>query len=145
MDIRDVSSSKQVVSVGDPLTISLRILDYAILDSNSFPLLDAQSDPVQSSVVYLPLSLFLIRDANGNPIEDSDSQELWDSRIIYFQSDDGTIYMSAIKEVYAMINGVRKVATYDDETQTYTVEADAPDQSSWSQPDHVYKVTLTAS
>lgn len=53
--------------------------------------------------------------------------------------------MSNIKEVYAMINGQKVVATYNEGTQTYTVQTSAPSKSSWSQPGHVYKVSLHAS
>lgn len=49
-----------------------------------------------------------------------------------------------IKQAYAMINGQKVIATYDETTGLYTVETTAPAESSWSQPDHVYQVTLHA-
>lgn len=49
-----------------------------------------------------------------------------------------------IRTVYAMINNQKVLASYDPETQTYTVETDAPAESSWSQPEHVFHVTLHA-
>lgn len=51
---------------------------------------------------------------------------------------------SNLKQVYAMVNGQRVNATYDTATQLYTIETTAPAASSWSQPDHVYTVTLYA-
>lgn len=52
--------------------------------------------------------------------------------------------MSDIKNVYAMINGQKVMAVYDESTKTYSVETSAPSESSWNQPDHVYNVTLHA-
>lgn len=49
-----------------------------------------------------------------------------------------------IKQAYAMINGQKVIATYDETTGLYTVETTAPSESSWNQPDHVYQVTLHA-
>ena len=49
---------------------------------------------------------------------------------------------SGVKTAYAMINGQRVVAQYHEDTQTWSVESAAPAESSWSQPDHVYKITL---
>lgn len=49
-----------------------------------------------------------------------------------------------IKQAYAMINSQKVVATYDESTQSWTVEATAPAESSWSQPDHVYRLELYA-
>lgn len=49
-----------------------------------------------------------------------------------------------VKQAYAMINGQKVIATYDEATQLWTVETTAPSASSWSQPDHVYQVTLHA-
>lgn len=51
---------------------------------------------------------------------------------------------SGIKTAYAMINGQKVVAQYKEETQSWTVETAAPAESSWSQPDHVYLITLHA-
>lgn len=49
-----------------------------------------------------------------------------------------------VKSAYAMINGVKTVAVYSEETQLWTVETAAPADSSWSLPGHVYEVTLHA-
>lgn len=49
-----------------------------------------------------------------------------------------------VKEAYAMINGVKTSATYDPDTQLWTVNATAPAASSWSRPGHVYEITLHA-
>lgn len=49
-----------------------------------------------------------------------------------------------IKQAYAMLNGQKVVATYDETTGFYTVETTAPAESSWPQPEHVYQVTLHA-
>ena len=52
--------------------------------------------------------------------------------------------MSAIKEAYIMFNGQKVVAQYDERTETWTATTNAPANSSWSQPDHVYKVEIHA-
>lgn len=52
--------------------------------------------------------------------------------------------MSAIKEAYIMFNGRKVVARYDERTKTWTATTNAPANSSWSQPDHVYKVEIHA-
>ena len=52
--------------------------------------------------------------------------------------------MSAIKEAYIMFNGQKVVAQYDEKTKTWTATTNAPANSSWSQPDHVYKVEICA-
>lgn len=52
--------------------------------------------------------------------------------------------MSAIKEAYIMFNGQKVVARYDERTKTWTATTNAPANSSWSQPDHVYKVEIHA-
>lgn len=52
--------------------------------------------------------------------------------------------MSAIKEAYIMFNGRKVVAQYDERTKTWTATTNAPANSSWSQPDHVYKVEIHA-
>lgn len=49
-----------------------------------------------------------------------------------------------IKQVYALVNGQKVVATYDETTGLYTVETTAPAESSWPQPNHVYQVSLHA-
>lgn len=52
--------------------------------------------------------------------------------------------MSAIKEAYIMFNDRKVVAQYDEQTKTWTATTNAPANSSWSQPDHVYKVEIHA-
>lgn len=52
--------------------------------------------------------------------------------------------MSAIKEAYIMFNNQKVVAQYDEKTKTWTATTNAPANSSWSQPDHVYKVEIHA-
>lgn len=52
--------------------------------------------------------------------------------------------MSAIKEAYIMFNGQKVVATYDDGTKTWSATTNAPANSSWSQPDHIYPVEIHA-
>lgn len=50
----------------------------------------------------------------------------------------------AVKQSYAKVNGVKMLAIYDSATQLWTVEGNAPADSSWSQPNHVYKIELHA-
>ncbi len=52
--------------------------------------------------------------------------------------------MSAIKQAYIMLNGQKVVAQYDEGTKTWSATTNAPADSSWSQPDHVYKVEIHA-
>lgn len=49
-----------------------------------------------------------------------------------------------IKQAYAMFNGQKIVAVYDESTGLWTAEMTAPDVSSWNQPNHVYTVSLHA-
>ena len=49
-----------------------------------------------------------------------------------------------IKQVYAMINGQRVVAIYDEASDLYTISTTAPADSSWPQEDHKYGVELFA-
>lgn len=51
---------------------------------------------------------------------------------------------TGVKTAYAMINGQKVVAQYHEDTQRWSVETSAPAESSWSQPDHVYQITLHA-
>lgn len=51
---------------------------------------------------------------------------------------------TGVKTAYAMINGQKVVAQYNENTQSWSVETSAPAESSWSQPDHVYQITLHA-
>lgn len=52
--------------------------------------------------------------------------------------------MSAIKEAYIMFNGQKVVATYDEGSKTWTATTNAPANSSWSQPNHIYPVEIHA-
>ena len=52
--------------------------------------------------------------------------------------------MSAIKEAYIMFNDQKVVATYDEGSKTWTATTNAPANSSWSQPDHIYPVEIHA-
>lgn len=52
--------------------------------------------------------------------------------------------MSAIKEAYIMFNDQKVVATYDEGSKTWTATTNAPADSSWSQPDHIYPVEIHA-
>lgn len=49
-----------------------------------------------------------------------------------------------IKQAYALVNGVKVPATYDADTGLWSVETTAPAESSWSQPNHVYQISLHA-
>lgn len=49
-----------------------------------------------------------------------------------------------IKQVYAMINQQRVVATYDEASDLWTISATAPADSSWPQEGHKYGVELYA-
>ena len=49
-----------------------------------------------------------------------------------------------IKQAYAMVNGQKVVASYDEDSGLWSVETSPPSQSSWNQPDHVYQITLHA-
>ena len=51
---------------------------------------------------------------------------------------------TGVKTVYAMINGQKVVAQYHEDTLSWSIETAAPAESSWSQPDHVYRITLHA-
>ena len=51
---------------------------------------------------------------------------------------------TGVKTAYAMINGQRVVAQYHEDTDSWSIETAAPAESSWSQPNHVYKITLHA-
>lgn len=51
---------------------------------------------------------------------------------------------TGVKTAYAMINGQKVVAQYHEDTQSWSIETAAPAESSWSQPDHVYQITLHA-
>lgn len=52
--------------------------------------------------------------------------------------------MSAIREAYIMFNGQKVVAQYDSESQTWSATTNAPANSSWSQPNHIYPVEIHA-
>lgn len=49
-----------------------------------------------------------------------------------------------IKEVYALVNGQKFPAVYKEETDNWEIVGMAPSESSWSQPDHVFPITLVA-
>lgn len=49
-----------------------------------------------------------------------------------------------VAKAYAVLNGQKVNATYDEATGLWSVEMTAPAESSWSQPDHVFGVTLYA-
>lgn len=53
-------------------------------------------------------------------------------------------FPSNIKTVYALVNGQKVIATYDESTELYTIQATAPAESSWNQENHVYQVSLHA-
>lgn len=50
----------------------------------------------------------------------------------------------AVKTAYVMFNSQKYVATYDEGSQTWSVEITAPSQSSWSQADHVFLAEIHA-
>lgn len=50
----------------------------------------------------------------------------------------------AVKRAWVVINGQTVNATYNESTKTWTAQITAPAQSSWSQPDHVYKIEVHA-
>lgn len=52
--------------------------------------------------------------------------------------------MSVIKEAYIMFNGQKVVAQYDNNTKTWTATTNAPANSSWSQPNHIYPIEIHA-
>ena len=50
----------------------------------------------------------------------------------------------AVKRAWVVINGQTVNATYNESTKLWTAELTAPAASSWSQPDHVYKIEVHA-
>lgn len=50
----------------------------------------------------------------------------------------------AVKTAYVMFNSQKYVATYDEESQTWSVEITAPSQSSWGQANHVFLAEIHA-
>lgn len=50
----------------------------------------------------------------------------------------------AVKQAYVMLNGQKTIATYDSATKLWTAETNAPNQSSWSQPNHVFTAEIHA-
>lgn len=50
--------------------------------------------------------------------------------------------MSTIKQAFVMLNGTKILATYSEETKLWTAEGNAPAQSSWSQPNHVFTAAI---
>lgn len=51
---------------------------------------------------------------------------------------------SGVANAYAIIDGKKIVARYDAEEDLWIVEGNAPAESSWSQPGHIYGITLFA-
>lgn len=49
-----------------------------------------------------------------------------------------------VKTSYVMFKGQKYVATYDNDSKTYSVEITAPSESSWGQPDHVFLAEVHA-
>lgn len=117
------------------------------------------------TIHYIPIEYSYVRDSTNQFVLDNLGKNIRDDSISYTPAyynaalDNNSVYgnpvwgslnergvsiMSNIKEVYAMINGVKRVATYDAANRVYVVTADAPSESSWSQPNHVYGVTLHA-
>ena len=146
MDIEKIDSlpDSETVSINERIQISFTIEDKAILDSDGNPVLDVDSNPIQSSVTYMPTEYYAVRDSNGDPVLDSSSGLVLDSSVLYFTGKDGKTYMSAIKRAYVTLNGQQVVATYDDKTKLWTAETNAPNESSWGQPNHVYTASVTA-
>ena len=65
--------------------------------------------------------------------------------IIYSPNDiPKEVIMSNIKTVVVKFNGQSYNATLDPESQKYEVSITAPNESSWSQPDHVFKAVIEA-
>lgn len=50
----------------------------------------------------------------------------------------------AVKTAYVMINGVKMLATYSESTKLWTAEGNAPANSSWNEPNHVFKAEIHA-
>ena len=51
---------------------------------------------------------------------------------------------TGVANAYALIDGKRVNATYDELNDLWVVQANAPATSSWPQPDHVYTISLHA-
>lgn len=51
---------------------------------------------------------------------------------------------TGVKTAYAMFNGQKILAVYDEATGLYAIETNAPAESSWSQQDHSFLMTLHA-
>lgn len=49
-----------------------------------------------------------------------------------------------VKQAYAMFNGQKILATYDEATDKYAIECNAPSESSWGQPGHIFPMSLHA-
>lgn len=52
--------------------------------------------------------------------------------------------MSNVSKAWAVLDGKKVAATFDETTGLWTVEMTAPATSSWTQPDHVYRIELHA-
>lgn len=51
---------------------------------------------------------------------------------------------SGVSKAYAMIDGVKVVASYNEADDLWVIEANAPSESSWNLPGHVYGISLHA-
>ena len=50
----------------------------------------------------------------------------------------------AVKTAYVMLNGIKMLATYSESTKLWTAEGNAPANSSWNEPNHVFKAEIHA-
>ena len=52
--------------------------------------------------------------------------------------------MSAVTQAYVMLDGVKMLATYSEDTGLWTAQGSAPAKSSWGEPDHVFTAEIHA-
>ena len=52
--------------------------------------------------------------------------------------------MRTIKQAFVMLNGTKILATFSEVTKLWTAEGNAPEQSSSSQPNHVFTAVFQA-
>lgn len=52
--------------------------------------------------------------------------------------------MSAVTQAYVMLDGIKMLATYSEDTGLWTAQGSAPAESSWGEPDHVFTATIHA-
>ena len=50
----------------------------------------------------------------------------------------------AVKTAYVMLNGIKMLATYSESTKLWTAEGNAPANSSWNEPNHVFNAEIHA-